>query len=111
MKHLISLLLILFVHIAPSIAYDNLNFRTIDIESGLSDNLIQNITQDKYGFMWFGTNNGVNRYDGYNIRHYQTPDSLVYSNNILRIDEDWNGNLWIKTPLISIIITIVQQIS
>ncbi|MCK5170755.1 MAG: hypothetical protein KAQ75_12825 [Bacteroidales bacterium] len=45
----------------------NLKFNHISIDDGLSQNAIVSICQDKYGFMWFGTENGLNRYNGYNI--------------------------------------------
>ena len=96
MKHLISRLLILFVHSAPSIDYDNLNYRTIDIEGGLSDNLIQNSTQDKYGFMWFATLNGLNRYDGYRFKQYYITTIGDNNNDIKNISAVADGNLWLK---------------
>ena len=40
-------------------------FRTFDVKSGISDNYVLSILRDQYGFMWFGTINGLNRYDGY----------------------------------------------
>ena len=98
MKHLLLFLSIIVGTLSPICAYEHLNFRTIDIEKGLSDNLILSITQDQYGFIWLSTSNGVNRYDGYNIKHYLTPDSGGYHNNIQSVDEDKAGNLWVKTP-------------
>src|SRR6266850_8597035 len=49
----------------PSLRQDA--FTHITIEQGLSDQRVQAIVQDRAGFMWFGTNNGLNRFDGYNI--------------------------------------------
>ncbi len=67
---------------------------------GLSQNTVYVILQDQYGFMWFATQDGLNKYDGYTFTHYrhdpQNPDSL--SNNfILSIYEDKAGTLWVGT--------------
>lgn len=69
-------------------------------ENGLSNNAIVEIFQDSYGFMWFGTENGLNKFDGYNFTMYlnSANDSSSISNNyIMDIDEDIYGNLWIAT--------------
>jgi ligand-binding sensor domain-containing protein len=55
----------------PSLRQDA-TFTHITIEQGLSDQRVQTIVQDRAGFMWFGTNNGLNRFDGYNIVAYAT---------------------------------------
>ena len=76
------------------------NFELIDTESGLSNNIVFDIYQDKEGFIWMATDNGLNRYDGYNFKKfYHNPsDSTSLSSNIIRkIIEDKQGNLWIGT--------------
>lgn len=45
-------------------------FRHYQVEKGLSNNTVFCSTQDQYGFMWFGTKDGVNRFDGYHFKHY-----------------------------------------
>jgi len=47
-----------------------MHFSHILLEDGLSQNNVQSILQDSQGYMWFATENGLNRYDGYNIRQY-----------------------------------------
>ena len=42
-------------------------FTHIDVRNGISENTIKSITQDAWGVMWFGTKNGLNRYDGSNM--------------------------------------------
>ena len=58
----------------------SLNMETLSIVDGLSSNYVYAITQDQAGYMWFGTENGLDRYDGKTIRHYQhfpdNPQSL-----------------------------------
>ncbi|MCI0691977.1 histidine kinase, partial [candidate division KSB1 bacterium] len=79
---------------------DNLKFERISLEQGLSQNTIYCILQDRKGFMWFGTQDGLNKFDGYDFKVYkhdpQDPNSL--SNNVVRtIYEDRAGTLWIGT--------------
>lgn len=78
----------------------NLRFSHLSIESGLSQNSIFCILQDSQGFMWFGTKDGLNMYDGYKFTIYRNSlkDSFSISNNNIKcIIEDKAGNLWIGT--------------
>ena len=72
----------------------------ISLEEGLSQSAVNTIYQDKKGFLWFGTQDGLNRYDGYGFTVYKSepgnPNSL--SNNwISSLFEDAHGNIWIGT--------------
>ena len=73
-------------------------FRTFDVRSGISDNYVQSILRDRYGFMWFGTINGLSRYDGYQCKNYTTIQLGTYNNCINSVKEDASGNIWIETP-------------
>lgn len=78
----------------------HLNFEHITTENGLSYNTVFSICQDKYGFLWFGTENGLNRYDGYGFRafKYDVQDPYSISNNkIWDIVKDKNGTMWFAT--------------
>ncbi|HZJ74287.1 MAG TPA: two-component regulator propeller domain-containing protein, partial [Perlabentimonas sp.] len=69
-------------------------------EMGLSNSAVNTIYQDSRGFMWFGTWDGLNRFDGKNIKTYIPDifDKNAISNNIIRrMLEDQHGNLWIVT--------------
>ena len=79
---------------------NDIRFDRISIEEGLSQSTVGCILQDHKGYMWFGTEDGLNKYDGYNFTVYrhdpQDPNSL--SNNYVRcILEDYTGVLWIGT--------------
>jgi signal transduction histidine kinase/ligand-binding sensor domain-containing protein len=74
-------------------------FEILSTEQGLSSSVVTCILKDQKGFMWFGTQNGLNRYDGYNFTQYYS-DTLSHSisgNYIRAIYEDSFGNLWIGT--------------
>jgi ligand-binding sensor domain-containing protein len=79
---------------------ESITFGHISIEQGLSQSAVFCITQDSRGFMWFGTEDGLNRYDGYDFLIYKPdphdPGSLS-SNNIWSIYEDSAKTLWIGT--------------
>ena len=62
----------------PSLRQDA-TFTHITIEQGLSDSRVQAIVQDRAGFIWFGTNNGLNRYDGYDVVAYRNDPTNPHS--------------------------------
>lgn len=72
-------------------------FRTMDIRDGLSQNTVYQILQDRKGFMWFGTKDGLNRYDGISFRVYKKENSGLGKNFITALYEDHEGNIWIGT--------------
>ena len=72
----------------------------LSIKNGLSQNLIYCIYQDQNGFLWFGTKDGLNKYDGYEFEVYrQQPGNnrSLSNNNVRAIAGDKSGNLWIGT--------------
>ncbi|HEY4785362.1 MAG TPA: two-component regulator propeller domain-containing protein, partial [Bacteroidales bacterium] len=74
------------------------NVKYLGIENGLSNNAVTSICQDSKGFMWFGTYDGLNRYDGYNFitfRHVIGDSSSLCDNSINCITADSTHNLWI----------------
>ncbi len=75
-------------------------FQHLRVEDGLSQSTVRVIFQDKMGFMWFGTDIGINKYDGteFTVYKYNAEDSLgIPSNFIVAIYEDSFGALWIGT--------------
>ncbi len=75
-------------------------FDRISLEQGLSQSSINCILQDRQGFVWFGTQDGLNRYDGYSFKVYRhdAADPTSLSENFVRsIAADPAGTLWIGT--------------
>ncbi|NND62274.1 MAG: hypothetical protein HKN48_03665, partial [Flavobacteriaceae bacterium] len=76
------------------------SFVSIDSENGLSNNVIYDILQDKEGYIWMATDNGLNRYNGYTIQTFfhKPTDSTTISSSVVRsLIEDSDGNFWIGT--------------
>ena len=99
MKRIILLLLlpIIFVKIAKA-QVDEITY--LGIENGLSNNSVNTIFKDRYGYMWFGTDDGLNRYDGYEFkvfRNNKNDSSSVAFNRIGCIASEENGDLWVGT--------------
>jgi ligand-binding sensor domain-containing protein len=72
-----------------------------DLESGLSQSVINDIKEDKKGFIWIATNDGLNRFDGvrFKVFSYEPSDSLsLPSSSIQKIFYDQDHHLWINTP-------------
>lgn len=72
-------------------------FRTIRQEQGLSHNGVKSLFVDSRGYVWIGTQMGLNRFDGTRTRSYYHDDLGLSSNYISAICEDHNGNIWIGT--------------
>jgi ligand-binding sensor domain-containing protein len=90
--------LYLFLSITAIAQQKNLKFQHLGIREGLSHSNVRGILQDRQGYMWFSTHDGLNKYDGYKFTVYKNipNDSTSLShNNIWRIIEDRNGNIWI----------------
>ena len=70
-------------------AFANYQIRHIGMEDGLTSNAVRNIVQDKYGYMWFGTDNGLCRYDGIKVQPYRIAEnnSNQYISALLTTDE------------------------
>ncbi len=75
-------------------------FNHLTVENGLSNNKVNTVMQDRTGFIWFGTEDGLNRYDGYNFkifRHDPSDSNSLSGNSIWSLMEDHKGNIWIGT--------------
>lgn len=93
------MMIVLFISVLNSQS-NTIKFRHIGSDEGLSQNFISCILQDRKGFMWFGTKDGLNRYDGYSFVVYQHNSfdrRTISANFITTIFEDSRGLLWIGT--------------
>jgi signal transduction histidine kinase/ligand-binding sensor domain-containing protein/DNA-binding response OmpR family regulator len=78
----------------------SVRFETIDSDEGLSQGMVYDILQDKLGYLWFGTRDGLNRYDGYRFQVYKNDpfNEFSVSDNIIRVLlEDRYGRIWVGT--------------
>ena len=94
MRRYISWLLGLFLAISVS-AKINSQFIHYEMNDGLSRNMVAAITQDQMGFMWFGTRNGLNRFDGHNFKIYYRSEGGLEGNDISSLLTTADGSLWI----------------
>ncbi len=99
--YLFSLFLFLFVWFNANGQHtEDFHFRHLTPEDGLSQSTIYTMLQDSEGFMWFATQDGLNRYDGYEMTVYghkpDDPGSISY-NRTFRLYEDKRDNLWVGT--------------
>jgi ligand-binding sensor domain-containing protein len=81
---------------------DNIQFSHLSVDEGLSQSTVFSIAKDQAGFMWFGTRDGLNKYDSRRIKIYKNDprDSTSLSNNaVMSLLTDASGQLWIGTGL------------
>lgn len=109
-KHIrrILALVILFLFISVDISYasiseglrESIRFKNITIEDGLSQSTVDTMYQDSRGYIWIGTNDGLNRYNGNKFKlykHDKYDKNTLISNYIIDIKEDKSGDMWIST--------------
>lgn len=99
-KVVITILLLIMGVSTALKAQQNIKFTHITTDNGLSHSTVQCMLKDRYGFMWFGTEDGLNRYDGYNFIVYRNNPKdkhSLSSNNITALYEDKQGNVWVGT--------------
>ena len=78
----------------------NLEFNTLTNRDGLSNGQVNCILQDNRGYMWFATQSGLNRYDGFRFKNFfnkNLDEKTIPNNSVDDIQQDWKGNLWIHT--------------
>ncbi len=78
MKDIIKYILLLFILVNTHLSFGR-HYKTIDVSDGLSNNTVKSIAQDENGFMWFGTFDGLCRYDGIKFTIYRTDKDDPFS--------------------------------
>ena len=96
MQRLRILVILILLSLMPLYSLAVLNegqyaFRSLDINNGLSQNTVHAILQDKQGFMWFGTDDGLSRYDGKTIQNFKPADTYASVAAIVRLSDDFLG--------------------
>ncbi|MDN5286535.1 MAG: two-component hybrid sensor and regulator [Mucilaginibacter sp.] len=97
MKYLISILFVIFIGVEADFAQ---TVTSIGLEQGLSNNSVNCVYQDHFGFMWFGTFDGLNRYDGSSLKKFRTTigdSTSLPSQEVNTIAEDQLEDLWVGT--------------
>jgi signal transduction histidine kinase/ligand-binding sensor domain-containing protein/DNA-binding response OmpR family regulator len=72
-------------------------FKRLDQSHGLSSARIMSIEKEKNGYVWVGTDNGLNRYDGKDVKIFNKKNSTISSNNITDVLLDSKGRIWVAT--------------
>lgn len=92
---------LLFVPVAVKAQnYGNIKFENFTIEQGLPQASVETMIQDKKGYLWLGTNDGLARYNGYEFKVYGNEigiDNSIVGNYIVDLEIDNNNNLWVAT--------------
>ncbi|MBP8067211.1 MAG: hypothetical protein KAY27_01495, partial [Pedobacter sp.] len=72
----------------------------IGVENGLSNNVVNSLYQDRFGFMWMGTYDGLNRYDGYSFKIFRNKwddENSLINNHITALNGDHHNRIWVGT--------------
>ena len=99
-SHYIFVILFALLNATTIFYSQSITFNHLTVENGLSNNDVNTVIQDKTGFIWLGTEDGLNRYDGYKFkifRHDPSDSNSLSGNSIWSLIEDHLGNIWIGT--------------
>ena len=98
--NILLLLLICLQLFSPILNAKELNVEHYYREQGLSQSSVQALLQDKQGYLWVGTGDGLNKFDGYNFEVHKSNSQLknaLSNSNVLSLFEDNQSNIWIGT--------------
>src|SRR4051794_25377245 len=97
-KHIITFLFTVFFLTTAWSQQARFRVTHYDEATGLQSNVINAMLQDKKGYMWFGTADGLCRYDGYTFKTFRPvkgDSNSLPANDILKLAEDSDGKIWI----------------
>ncbi len=101
MRYLLPFLVSLVASLVVKGQKTSYTFDYLTTEDGLSNNIVRCILQDREGFMWFGTSDGLNKYDGHTFRVFKPdpadPENSLRGAEVWDIHEDRAGRLWVAT--------------
>lgn len=85
--------------VAPDVSAPQIGFRTLSVDDGLSQSTVLALAQDPLGRIWMGTQDGLNRYDGYSFRvfRHEERDSCSLADNVVNALLADGGELWVGT--------------
>jgi ligand-binding sensor domain-containing protein len=100
-EKLLFLLISLFIS-APVLAQENelkveYEIQNFGVDDGLSSRFVHCLLQDSRGFLWVGTDYGLNRFDGFSFKTYTQEKDALQSNQISNMLEDAEGNIWLTS--------------
>ncbi|HEX6431762.1 MAG TPA: two-component regulator propeller domain-containing protein [Niastella sp.] len=91
---------LLITYLNTSAQTGQINFTSLSSKDGLLSNSVNAIIKDRYGLMWFATDDGLNKFDGTNFtvyRYLPGDTTSLRTNEVLALHEDRSGNLWVGT--------------
>lgn len=94
---IISIIILAIIFLSKMYGQTKPVFQKIDQSQGLSSSKITGIAKEKGGFIWISTQNGLNRYDGYNVKVYNKENSDIESNDISSLYIDSKNRIWLTT--------------
>jgi signal transduction histidine kinase/ligand-binding sensor domain-containing protein/DNA-binding response OmpR family regulator len=94
-----NICLIVFLFHSWVLIANDIKFEHLTVDDGLSQGIVVDVLQDRMGFMWFATNDGLNRYDGKNFKIYRNFEGQDHGfhNKIVCLHEDKDGIIWMGT--------------
>ncbi len=84
---------IIYTLLALCCAAQNISFRHYTVKDGIAGSMVYDVLQDKNGFIWLATNQGVSRFDGKTFKNFSKEDGLP-DNEVLKLYLDRNNNIW-----------------
>lgn len=99
-KQLFAVFITLLITISLFANNNSFDFKRLGISDGLSQSNVNCMVQDKQGYIWIGTDDGLNRFDGYSFKQYyydRADSTSLISNRITALYEDRKGQIWVGT--------------